>query len=58
MTSRMTGDMTDHVSKRMNMSILSDVMLAGKEFVRFHKNRALLAKFLIFCIVLGMIIRI
>ena len=28
MTSRMTGDMTDDVSKRMNMSILSEVMLA------------------------------
>ena len=28
MTSRTTGDMTDDVSKRMNMSILSEVMLA------------------------------
>ena len=28
MTSRTTGDMTDDVSKRMNMSILSEVMYA------------------------------
>ena len=28
MTSRTTGDMTDDVSKRMNMSILSEVRLA------------------------------
>ena len=28
MTSRTTDDMTDDVSKRMNMSILSEVMLA------------------------------
>ena len=32
--------------------------IAGEEFMRNHKNRALLAKFFIFCIVLAMTIRI
>ena len=50
------------VIKRFNVEIftvcVSKEHIAGKEFVRFHKNRALLAKFLIFCIVLGMIMSI
>ena len=44
-----------HLGKKSGIELC---MIAGEEFIRNHKNRALLAKLLIFCIVLGMIIRI